>query len=121
MEKEKAFQRGFAGLGLVIEFLAILAVTPGLGYLVDRYVFGSPGPGLGALIGLFVGFIYGLLHLVRRSKTLAAQVEVPERDPRNREGYQSDLGGEIRRIRSDLDEVGRRIDRAQERETRHRE
>lgn len=114
MQSKKQVNRSFAGLALVVEFLGILATTPLLGTLVDIFVRGKEGPGLFALLGLGAGFIYGLMHLVRRSQILAKELDQPEnaQPARNREGYERDLDGRIRTIESELDDVGRRIDRA---------
>ena len=114
MQSKKEVNRSFAGIALVVEFLGILGATPLLGTLIDMFALGKSGPGLFALLGLGAGFVYGLIHLVRRAKVLAAELDAPGPPERlrNREGYESDLPGRINQIRSDLDEVGLRIKRA---------
>lgn len=107
---------GYGALALVVEFLGILAATPLLGYLVDHYLLGSEGPGIGFFVGMVAGFLYGLLHMVRRAKTLLPTGRTgAEAGPRkrNRDGYEADLDGRIDEIRGSLDGVGRRIGEAQ--------
>lgn len=114
MQSKKQANQSLAGLALIAEFLGILATTPLLGTGVDIFIMGRTGPGLFALLGLAAGFLYGLMHLVRRAKSLAADLDSPAvpRVLHNREGYESDVGGRIEKIQAGLKDVGQRIDHA---------
>jgi len=113
-QKDRSDAR-YSPIGLIFEFLGILGVLPFIGYLLDRYL--SDQIGFYFITGVILAFILGITHLYRRSRELT---KGEGRQAPKGAGDARDVTGKVESIRSDLEDVGRRIDELSKRKGRRR-
>ena len=89
-------------IGVAFEFIAVLGFLGFVGYLVDIYQL-SGQPGWGLIVGIGVGFFYGIYHLYRRAINMMANTPPASKAPPPRT---------IDELQADWNDLDRRIDEA---------
>ncbi len=98
---------------IAFEFIGFLFLPALGGYLLDTMVFNEgpdAKPSWSFVIGLFVGFGFGVYHLYTMARKMAREGFAPTESKDVREAKYKNVNATSDRIHSDLDELSKKID-----------